>query len=121
MISANSARLENIAIPAESATGMSKIVDYKGDVLAEAAPSGESMVATATIDIDALRAARRKTGLTNMLVRQPFQVYAESYAKTVFHAKNQLLDGKTVRVPGRGELVKRQLEDIERLSRDGVI
>ncbi len=118
VISANSARLDNIAIPAESATGMSKIVDYKGDVLAEAAPSGESMVATATIDLDALRAARRKTGLTNMLVRQPFQVYAENYAKTVFHAKNQLLDGKTVRVPGRGELVKTQLEDIERLGRE---
>jgi predicted amidohydrolase len=121
VISANSARLENIAIPAESATGMSKIVDYKGDVLAEAAPSGESMVATATIDIDALRAARRKTGLTNMLVRQPFQLYAESYAQTVFHAKNQLLDGKTVRVPGRGELVKTQLEDIERLAKRGII
>lgn len=121
VVSANSARLENIAIPAESATGMSKIVDYKGDVLAEAAPGGESMVATATIDIGALRAARRKTGLTNMLVRQPFQVYADSYARTVFHPANQLLKDGAVRVPGKGEITGWQVADIERLSRERLI
>ena len=121
VISANSARLDNIAIPAESATGMSKIIDYKGDVLAEAAPGGESMVATATIDLDALRAARRKTGLTNMLVRQPFQIYAENYAKTVFHPKNLLLEGGKVRAPGKGEQVAWQVADIERLGKSGII
>ena len=121
VVSANSARLDHIAIPAESATGMSKIVDYKGDVLAEAAPGGESMVATATIDLDALRAARRKSGLTNMLVRQPFQVYAESYAKTVFHPKNLLLEDGKVRVPGKGEARGWQLADIERLGKNGII
>jgi predicted amidohydrolase len=121
VISANSARLENIAIPANSATGMSKIIDYKGDVLAEAAPGGESMVATATIDIEALRAARRKTGLTNMLVRQPFQLYAGNYASTVFHPKNLLLDGGRVRAPEKGELTKFQLADIERLGKSGII
>jgi len=121
VISANSARLDNIAIPANSATGMSKIIDYKGDVLAEAAAGGESMVATATIDIGALRAARRKTGLTNMLVRQPFQVYAKSYAATVFHPANNLLANGAVRSPDKGELTRLQVADIERLSRDGLI
>jgi predicted amidohydrolase len=121
VVSANSARLDHIAIPANSASGMSKIIDYKGDVLAEAAAGGESMVATATIDLGALRAARRKTGLTNMLVRQPFQVYAASYAGTVFHPANQLLKDGAVRVPGKGELTRWQLADIERLARDGKI
>ncbi len=121
VISANSARLENIAIPAESATGMSKIIDYKGDVLAEAAAGGESMVATATIDIEALRAARRKGGLTNMLVRQPFQIYADSYARTVFHPKNLLLRDGKVQVPEKGQLAGWQLADIERLDREGLI
>jgi predicted amidohydrolase len=121
VVSANSARLDHNPIPAESASGMSKIVDYKGEVLAEAAPGGESMVATATIDLDALRAARRCGGLTNMLVRQPFQAYAESYASTHFHQKNQLLmDGK-VRVPAKGELTAWQLADIERLGKSGKI
>lgn len=121
VVSANSARLDHNPIPAESASGMSKIVDYRGEVLAEAAAGGESMVATATIDLEALRAARRRGGLTNMLVRQPFQAYAESYAKTVFHPKNLLLAGGQVRVPDKGELTKFQQADIERLDRDGVI
>ncbi len=121
VISANSARLDNNPIPANSATGMSKIVDYKGDVLAEAAPGGESMVATATIDLDALRAARRRTGLTNMLVRQPFQVYAENYARAVFHPKNLLLKDGKARVPDKGETTRWQLADIERLARTGII
>ncbi|MCK6371636.1 MAG: nitrilase [Gammaproteobacteria bacterium] len=121
VISANSARLDHIAIPSASATGMSKIVDYKGDVLAEAAPGGESMVATATIDIEALRAARRRTGLTNMLSRQPFQLYADSYESTVFHPKNLLLENGRPRVPEKGELGRFQLADIERLADDGII
>jgi len=121
VISANSARLDHNPIPAESATGMSKIVDYRGEVLAEAAAGGESMVATATIDLDALRAARRRTGLTNMLVRQPFQAYAESYARTVFHPKNLLLAGAQVRVPEKGELARWQADDIGRLDREGII
>jgi predicted amidohydrolase len=121
VISANTARLEHVGIPAESATGMSKIVDYRGDVLAEAAPSGESMVATAMIDLDALRATRSKTGLTNMLVRQPFQSYAESYATTTFHRKNALLGDGKVRTPGKGEQLAWQLADIKRLSKTGLI
>jgi predicted amidohydrolase len=121
VVSANSARLEHNPIPAESASGMSKIVDYRGDVLAEAAPGGESMVATATIDLDALRAARRRGGLTNMLVRQPFQAYAESYANTVFHQRNQLLKDGKVRVPAKGELTAWQLADIEQLDKNGII
>ncbi|MBM4197293.1 MAG: nitrilase [Gammaproteobacteria bacterium] len=121
VVSANSARLDGIAIPGHSSTGMSKIIDYKGDVLAEAAAGGESMVATATIDLAALRAARRKTGLTNMLVRQPFQVYAKSYAGAVFHPQNLLLKDGVVRVPERGELTANQLADIERLAKEGRI
>ena len=61
VVSANSAALTHIPIPAESTTGMSKVVDYHGQILAEAAPGGESMVAYATIDLPALRACRRGT------------------------------------------------------------
>lgn len=121
VVSANSARLDRIAIPAASATGMSKIIDYKGNVLAEAAAGGESMVASATIDIEALRAARRMTGLTNMLVRQPFQLYADSYAQTVFHPANLLLRDGRARMPEKGELAGWQRADIERLAKDGRI
>jgi predicted amidohydrolase len=121
VVSANSAALTHTAIPAESTTGMSKIVDYNGQVLAEAAAGGESMIANATIDIGALRACRQRTGLTNVLVRQPFQAYADSYRDTVFHPANLLLDKGTVRVPARGELSSLQQADIERLTRAGLI
>ncbi len=79
------------------------------------------MVATATIDLDALRAARQKTGLTNMLVRQPFQAYAESYAKTVFHERNLLLKEGRVRAPEKGEQTRWQTADIEKLGKAGLI
>jgi predicted amidohydrolase len=121
IVSANSARMDGTAVPASSTTGMTKIVDYRGEVLAEAAPGGESMVATATIDLDALRAIRRRTGLTNMLVRQPFQAYAESYARSIFHPKNLLLKDGEARVPGKGESTAWQSADITRLSDAGII
>lgn len=121
VVSANSAALTHTPLPAGSATGMSKVVDYQGQVLAEAAPGGESMVANATLDIPALRAARRKTGLTNMLVRQPFQAYAGRYRDTVFHPANLLLQDGEVRPPARGELGALQKKDIERLAGLGLI
>lgn len=116
VVSANSAALTHIPIPAESTTGMSKVVDYMGQILAEAAPGGESMVAYATIDLAALRACRRKTGLSNVLSRQPFEAYAASYRDTVFHPPNLLLKNGRARVPERGELTEWQRADIERLA-----
>lgn len=121
VVSANSAALTGTPIPAESTTGMSKVVDYYGQILAEAAPGGESMVAYATIDLGALRACRGKTGLSNVLVRQPYQAYADSYRDTVFHPANLLLDGGKARVPERREFTEWQRADITRLTKRGVL
>jgi predicted amidohydrolase len=120
VVSTNSASLENLSFPAHSTTAMSKVVDYTGKILAEAT-AGESMVANAPIDIGALRAARRRTGLTNMVSRQPFQVYAESYAQTRFRPSNLLLDGDHVRIPERAGFSAMQQADIDRLSSEGKI
>ncbi len=121
VVSANSAALTGTPLPAESTTGMSKVVDYCGQILAEAAPGGESMVAYATIDLGALRACRRKTGLSNVLVRQPYQAYADSYRDTVFHPANLLLDDGKARVPERREFTEWQRADIARLTKRGVL
>jgi len=121
VVSANSAALTGTPIPAESTTGMSKVVDYMGQILAEAAPGGESMVAYATIDLAALRACRRKTGLSNVLSRQPLQAYAESYRQTVIHPANLLLEGSSARIPERREFTAWQRADIERLAKAGRI
>ncbi len=121
VVSANSGGLDDLPIPAESTTGMSKVVDYHGHVLAEAMPGGESMVANATIDLPALRDARRRTGLINMLARQPFQAYAESYAATQFQPANRLLPGGEMQTPERGDFARWQQENIDKLAKLGLI
>ena len=122
VVSANSAWLENIPIPSHSCTGMSKVVDFEGHVLAEAAPGGESMVAHASVDLAALRARRRMAGMTNTLARVPMQAFASTYAGRVMNSGRPLLDGSgKVRMPEKGEFRARLEEDIERLSREGVL
>lgn len=119
LVSANSARLREIPIPSESSTGMSKIVDYTGQVLAEAPPAAESMVANATIDLDGLRSARRRGGMSNLLSRQPLGLYAEAYEKITMRPKNRLLRRGKVVIPKRGELSGMQEKDIKRLAKRG--
>ena len=121
VVSANSGALEDIPIPAESTTGMSKVVDYHGHVMVEAMPGGESMVANATIDLPALRDARRRTGLINMLSRQPFQAYAESYAGIEFQPANRSLNNGSVVTPERGDFVAWQQQNIDKLAKLGLI
>jgi predicted amidohydrolase len=119
VVSANAAGVIGTGLPAQSTTGMAKIVDFEGRVLAEAMPGGDSMVANATIDLDALRQRRRQAGLSNTLVRQPFQAYAESYHQAVFHAAGQLQGVKAA--PATDALRATQRQEIDRLSDLGLI
>ncbi len=122
VVSTNSASLDQIPFPAASTSGMSKVVDYHGQVLSEANPGGESMVAHGLINIGSLRAARRRTGLTNMVSRLPLQVFAESYRDIVFRPCGRLgqPDG-SYRVPGRGEMTAWQEADIAELVKRGLL
>jgi predicted amidohydrolase len=122
VVSANSASLDQIPFPAASTSGMSKVIDYYGNVLSEANPGGESMVSHALINLQSLRATRRRTGLTNMVSRLPLQVFAESYRDIVFRGCGRLSqpDG-SYRVPTRGEMNAWQEADIEELTRRGLI
>lgn len=122
VVSANTARLTEIAFPDISSTGMSKIVDYMGKVLCEAAPGGDSMAAHATIDLAALRATRRRTGLTNTLVRHPLKAYVDTFNQAPFKSPNGLIDGAgQVKAPAKGELHARQQQDIDRLVAAGIL
>lgn len=96
VISANTAGIAHIPIPIASADGGSKIIDYRGLVLAETA-TGESMAAFAEIDLAALRRYRRRPGLTNLLSRQRFELYAESYRQAQFYPANTMLNGEVDR------------------------
>lgn len=116
VVSANTAGIANIPIPAASADGGSKIIDYRGLVLAETG-SGESMAAFAEIDLAALRRYRHRPGLNNLLSRQRLELYADSYRQSHFYPANTMLDGEV----DRKHFIQTQRETIERLANLGVI
>lgn len=116
VVSANSAGITGTAMPAASADGGSKVVDYRGQVIARAA-AGESMTAHAEIDLAALRRCRRRPGMMNLLARQRFELYASSYAGASFHPPNTMLGGEV----DRSQFKKTQEETIRRLEEAGLI
>lgn len=116
VVSANSAGIANTDIPFASTDGGSKIVDYRGLVLSEAS-TGESMVASATLDLTALRHERHRAGMPNILARQRFELFAESYAKHSFYPANTLLSG----IPDRSHFIATQKATIERLKKAGIV
>jgi predicted amidohydrolase len=116
VVSANSAGIEGTDLPGASAGGGSKIVDYRGLVLAMSGP-GESMTAHAEIDLRALRRFRRRPGMENLLSRQRFEAYAASYSHSHFYPANTMVKG----ISNRQEIFRNQMETIERLSRLGII
>lgn len=116
VISANTAGIANSSIPAASTDGGSKIVDYRGIVLAEIG-SGESMAAFAEIDLAALRRYRRRPGLNNLLSRQRLELYAETYRQSHFYPANTMLEGNV----DRKHFIQTQRETIERLKKLGII
>jgi predicted amidohydrolase len=116
VISANTAGIINSSIPAASVDGGSKIIDYRGIVLAETG-AGESMAAFADINITGLRSDRNRPGLNNLLSRQRFELYAESYSNSSFYPPNTMQDGKI----DRKHFIQTQKETIERLTKLGII
>ena len=115
VVSANSGGLDGCDIPSESTDGMSKVVDWEGRVLAEAG-FGESMVAHAELDLEALRRWRQRPGMSNILSRQRTELFAPVYAGISVHAPGSLLESDgALRVPTRAEFAQRQREAIARL------
>lgn len=121
VVSANSAGIEGAVIPKYSTDGSSKIVDYKGLILAEAG-FGESMSAVAEIDLSGLRRYRRRPGMGNILSRQPMALWAEAYGQAEVQPRNSLLDSAgAVITPDPAWYGARQKRVIDRLSDKGVI
>jgi predicted amidohydrolase len=115
VVSANSAGIYGYFIPAQSTDGHSQIVNYEGVKLCEAG-WGESMVAQATIHIDALRHHRQRPGMGNFLSRQRFELFANTYQQSVYPA-NSLLDKKI----SRTYFMEKQQEVIKQLQQKRII
>ena len=116
VISANTAGIANTAIPTASVDGGSKIIDYRGLVLAETG-AGESMAAFAEIDLAALRRYRRRIGMNNLLARHRSALYTDTYQQSHFYPANTMLETEVDRKHFR----QTQQETIERLAKLGVI
>lgn len=121
VISANTAGIDGIAIPRASADGGSQVVDYRGLVISQA-QIGESMAASAEIDLGALRRWRRRPGMGNTLSRLPLGLWRQALAGADIQKPNSLIavDG-SVSVPVASYYQQRQMQAIERLVADGVI
>ena len=116
VISANTAGIVGTPILESSADGGSKIVDYRGLVLAETG-SGESMAAYAMIDVDALRRYRKRPGIQNLLSRQRLDLYTTLYNQAPIYPGNTMAKA-TVE---RSHFAQTQQASIDRLSELGVI
>ena len=121
VVSANSAGVAGTDLPSRSVDGASKVIDYRGQMLAEAA-AGESMAAHADIHLDALREHRRRPGMFNVLTRQRLALFSGLYQDDAVHPANSLLDadGKVVEPP-RSHFMAMQAEVIRKLVERGLI
>lgn len=120
LVSANTAGIRGGAFPEASTDGLSKVVDYLGEVRAEAA-GGESMVANATLDIAALRRHRHTPGMGNMLSRQRLELFAATYSGSIYPVNNMLDEGGKPVVPARAHFLATQAATIRKLDDDGVL
>ena len=120
VVSANSAGIANAPVPCESTDGGSLIIDYHGQLLAEASP-GESMVANAEIHIESLRDYRRRPGMFNTLSRQRLELFRSVYEQQVYPANNMLDSTGNTIVPDRQHFIATQQKVIESLQQRGVI
>lgn len=118
VVSANSAGIFGTSIPSASADGMSKIVDYKGQVIASAA-TGETMVANADIDIASLRVARRRPGMLAYLSRQRPEAFSKVCGEASVYPPNTLLNDGVHFVPERSHFLETHRRAISRMIDDG--
>jgi predicted amidohydrolase len=120
VISANTAGISNTALPLASADGNSVVVDWKGTILAQS-NAGETFTAFADIDLVALRTARRKPGMTNMLSRQRNALFASTYSTDSHQYANSLIENGIVKTPDRDHFKRVSEATIARLAKDGLI
>ena len=59
--------------------------------------------------------------MTNILSRQPYNLYAEFYKEPSSLVPNAMLKSNEIEIPNRDFFVKRQKQVIEKMLKEGVI
>lgn len=120
IVSANSAGIIGNPIPSQLTDGHSQVVDYRGNVLAEAG-QGETMDGYAQVNVSAMRRARAKTSMTNTMARLRLGVFRQAYNLEPVYPKNTLLVKGAVKTPGRDHYLDTQQAVIDSLIERGII
>ncbi|MEZ5500838.1 MAG: nitrilase-related carbon-nitrogen hydrolase [Steroidobacteraceae bacterium] len=119
LLSANTAVLRGIDVPWDSSNGYSDVIDYLGKQLAVAG-QGESMVASAMLDMAGLRAWRSRPGMGNFLARQALDMFVASFAAAGIREPNGLLQNGKIVVPERSFFQQRMNAALARLAERGI-
>jgi predicted amidohydrolase len=92
-ISANAGGLVG-PLPGGVHVGFSKIIDFQGKELANSGGAGESSVASAIIDVEALRRARTSIGAygVNRIARLRMEIYQKVFANASCYPPNRFAD-----------------------------
>ncbi|MEW4467793.1 nitrilase-related carbon-nitrogen hydrolase [Parasphingorhabdus sp. JC815] len=120
VVSANTAGIKDTTMPLASADGNSMVVDYKGRILSES-NTGETFTAFADINIESLRATRRKPAMSNFLARQRLELFAATYSGNSPQKADGLIQNNDIKTPDRDYFLRTQEETIERMIKDGLI
>ena len=121
VVSANTAGIDGIAIPRASTDGNSQIVDPRGLILTQAA-LGESMAASAELDLSMLRRLRRRPGMANTLSRLPLELWRRALDVPVIQPPDTLMDADgMLKAPTPAFYAERQRRAIERLIEAKII
>jgi predicted amidohydrolase len=93
VVSANVAGGIGFSLDGSVPGGRSHIIDYLGRTLAYEDGAEETTAVSALIDVEALRAARRKdTGTANPLLRARWEMYRPFFGTASFYPPNSFLD-----------------------------
>lgn len=118
LISTNATGQIGAFIPEGQTLGHSKIIDFHGRILADVGGPGESTVASATIDVEALRRERRIPGAGNRLLRQRIEMYRPLYNESSFYPPNAFADAP---MDSKARIMELQEEALGKMAEAGVV
>ncbi len=118
LVSTNATGQLGTFIPEGQTLGNSKIIDYHGRILANVGGPGESTVASATIDVEALRRERRVPGALNRLLRQRIEIYRPLYNQTSFYPPNAFADAP---MDSKARIMELQEEALDKMADAGIV
>jgi predicted amidohydrolase len=118
LISTNATGQIGTFIPEGQTLGHSKIIDFHGRILADVGGPGESTVASATIDVEALRRERRIPGAGNRLLRQRIEMYRPLYNQSSFYPPNAFADAP---MDSKTRIMELQEEALANMVEAGVV